>query len=489
MSASFTPYWKITQVRSVFLKLTSDIDYNSRILSEQLRASENFDIVKRDICICGKRAFLLFVDGFAKDDIAEKLIEFFFDITDEKLLENAKVFMENCIPYIEVSSENESDTAVFQILSGGIMLCIDGIDGCIVIDLRTYPQRETSEPDRDKVFRGSHDGFVEILIFNTALIRRRIRDPALTMKYKKIGTRSQTDIAICYIDGKADKEVLKRITDRLNSTEVESLTMNQESLAEILAPRIFFNPFPKFKYSERPDTAAAQLLEGDIVILVDNAPSAMIIPATVFDIMEEANDYYLPPITGTYLRLSRFIITFLTVFLTPTWVLLLRYPDFVSERFRFILDGTQQSVPIFIQLLILEIGIDGLKLASLNTPNVLTTSLSMIGAIIVGDFAVESGWFSAQAMLYTALVAIANYAQPGLELSYALKFMRMILLILTGIFGIYGYVGGIVIILLMLLCNKTVSGHCYLYPLIPFNYHDFKSKILRMGIKYEKTNL
>lgn len=482
MSRTFTQCSRIFPVRSDFLKLSSDIAENARLLTDKLRISESFDIIKRDISILGRQAFLLFIDGFAKDDIAEKLMEFFFGITDEKMLESAETFSENCVPYVEVTTDNDLDAVAFNVLSGGLILCIDGMDKCIVIDLRTYPQRETSEPDRDKVFRGSHDGFVEVLISNTALIRRRIRDPALTFKYIKAGNRSQTDIAVCYIDGKADKPLLKKIIEKLRTANVESLTMNQESLAEILAPRKFFNPFPKFKYSERPDTAAAQLLEGDIVILVDNAPSAMIIPATVFDIMEEANDYYLPPITGTYLRLSRFLITFITTFLTPTWVLLLRYPQWVPIGLRFIL-ADAQNVPIFIQLLILEVGIDGLKLASLNTPNMLTTSLSMIGAIIVGDFAVESGWFSAQAMLYTALVAIANYAQPGFELSYALKFMRILLLLLTGIFGIWGYIAGIISIFLMLLCNKTVSGHCYLYPLIPFNFYDFKTKILRMRIK------
>lgn len=463
-------------------KLSDNIRENSEIFTNKLRLGKSFDIVKRDICICKRNAFMLFVDGFMKDEISEKLMEFFFNVDDPALLSDADTFASSCVPYVEVTTEDDVDKLTTQMLSGALILYIDGFEKCISIDLRTYPQREISEPDRDKVFRGSHDGFVEILIFNTALLRRRIRDPKLTVQYHQVGTRSKTDIAVVFMDGKADNKLVEKITDKINSATIEALTMNQESLAEVLAPRRWYNPFPKFKYSERPDTAAAQILEGDIIILVDNAPSAMIIPATVFDIMEEANDYYLPPITGTYLRLTRFLVTFLTTFLTPTWVLLLKNPGWIPEWLEFITVDDPVNIPIFLQLLILEIAIDGLKLASLNTPSMLTTSLSMVGAIIVGDFAVESGWFSAQSLLYMALVATANYAQPGFELGYALKFMRMILLILVGLFSFTGFILGLAFIFITLICNKTMSGHCYLYPLIPFNLKDFKTKVLRMRI-------
>lgn len=464
------------------MQIKNNIRDNAKIFSEKLNLGKSFDIVKRDIVICGKASFMLFVDGFMKDEISEKLMEFFFNVRDMSLLTDADTFASNCVPYVEVTTENDVDTLVTQMLSGALILYIDGFEKCISIDLRTYPQRETSEPDRDKVFRGSHDGFVEILIFNTALLRRRIRDTDFVVKYHQVGSRSKTDIAVCYIEGKVDKKLLSKITDKIESATVESLSMNQESLAEVLAPRRWYNPFPKFKYSERPDTAAAQILEGDIIILVDNAPSAMIVPATVFDIMEEANDYYLPPVTGTYLRLTRFLVTFITTFLTPTWVLLLKNPEWIPDWLKFITVDDPVNIPIFLQLLILEVAIDGLKLASLNTPSMLTTSLSMVGAIIVGDFAVKAGWFSAQSLLYMALVATTNYAQPGFELSYALKFMRMALLLLVGLFNFTGYAIGLILIFLTLICNKTISGHCYLYPLIPFNLHDFKTKVLRMKI-------
>lgn len=269
--------------------------------------------------------------------------------------------------------------------------------------------------------------------------------------------------------------------ERIAQARVDALTMNQESLAELLVRKRWYNPFPKFKFTERPDAAAAQILEGDVVVLVDNSPAAIILPTTLFDVMEEANDYYFPPITGSYLRLVRFFTTFLTTFLTPVWLLLIQEPERVPGWLEFILMEEPAQVPPLLQLLILELAIDGLKLAALNTPNILTTSFSMIGAIILGDFAVQSGWFSAEVMLYMAVVAIANYNQPNLELGYALKFMRLILLVATGLLGLWGFVGGAALLFLVLVSNRTISGQCYLYPLVPFNGGELKKKLLRIG--------
>lgn len=464
------------------MKISNDLHETIALLKQKTHAEENFDVVYRTIEICGRLSCLFFIDGFVKDEIMEKLMEFFYSVDAPAKLLDAHTFSQSCVPYVEVTLEDEVDAIITQMLSGVSILMVDGFDRAVLIDSRTYPQRPTGEPDKDKVFRGSKDGFVETLIFNTALIRRRIRDPELRMEYYQIGTSSKTDVALCYIGTRVDPKLLEKIKQKLSTIHVDALTMNQESLAEALIRHRWYNPFPKFKYSERPDTTAAQLLEGDIVLLVDNSPSALILPVTIFDVIEEANDFYFPPITGTYLRLTRFVVTFLTTVLTPTWLLLLQYPERIPAWLSFIRVDDPINIPIFIQLLILEFAIDGLKLASLNTPTMLTTTLSIMGAIIVGDFAVKSGWFSAQSMLYMALVAIANYAQPGYELSYALKFMRIILLVLTGLFRFWGYVAGCVLIVVILASNRTISGGSYLYPLFPFNWKDFKKKLLRIRV-------
>lgn len=299
------------------------------------------------------------------------------------------------------------------------------------------------------------------------------------MEMMQAGKSSKTDIVLCYMDNRVDHVFLDQIKKRINEIKVDALTMNQESLAECLYKKKWYNPFPKFKFTERPDTAAAQILEGDIVILVDNSPSAMITPTSIFDVVEEADDYYFPPITGTYLRLSRFLISILTYFVTPTFLLLMQNPDWIPRGFEFIAVQGDVNIPLIWQFLILELALDGLRLAAVNTPNMLSTPLSVMAALVLGEFSVNSGWFNSEVMLYMAFVAIANYTQASYELSYAIKFMRIINLILTAIFGIWGYIAAIVILIVAIVTNKTVSGKSYIYPLVPFNLKQLSKRLLR----------
>ena len=249
---------------------------------------------------------------------------------------------------------------------------------------------------------------------------------------------------------------------RLKSIKTDDLRMNQQSLAECLFKRKWFNPFPKFKFTERPDTAAACLLEGKVVIMVDNSPSAMILPTSIFDIIEEANDYYFPTLTGIYLKTARGIITLLTIFLTPVFLLFMQNLNWLPEIFAFVAVKDTVNIPLIFQLLILELAIDGLRLAALNTPSMLSTPLSVIAGLVMGEFSVQSGWFNSEVMLYMAFVAIANYTQPNFELGYALKFMRLLLLVLTAMFNWIGFLIGCVIVICSICFNKTLSGRSYL---------------------------
>ena len=272
-------------------------------MSDLLHTEASFDIVSRDVTIGDKNAVFYFVDGFCKDVLMQKLLQFLMGLKSDDLPKNAKE-LNQLMPYVEVDLTTDFNEITKNILCGVFAIIIDGFDECILIDSRTYPARGVSEPEKDKVLRGSKDGFVETVVFNTALIRRRIRSTDLRMEMLSAGKASKTDIVLCYMDSRVDKEFLRKIRDRINDIKVDALTLNQESLAECLYTSKWYNPFPKFKYTERPDTAAAQILEGNIIILVDNSPSAMILPISILDMIQEADDYYFPPLTGSYLRLS-----------------------------------------------------------------------------------------------------------------------------------------------------------------------------------------
>ncbi len=449
-------------IEKISKKVMASFEENIAYMDKILPVKDSFDIIRRDMIIGERQATFYFIDGFTKDETMLKIMDSFFRITAEDMSEDATTFARTKIPYVEVDVIGDFDQVIRNVLSGMTCLFISGYEVCISIDCRTYPARSVGEPEKDKSLRGSRDGFVETIVFNTALIRRRIRDPHLVMEITEAGQASRTDIAVCYMKDRVDRDLLDNIKQKIEELHVNDLRMNQQSLAEAIYHRKWFNPFPKFKFTERPDTAAACLLEGKVVILVDNSPSAMILPTSILDVVEEANDYYFPKITSVYLKSSRALIAFLTVFLTPVFLLFMQNLDWLPEIFAFVAVKDTVNIPLVFQLLLLEVAIDGLHLAALNTPSMLSTPLSVITALVLGEFSVSSGWFNAEVMLYMAFVAMANYAQPNFELGYAMKFMRIMLLILTSLFNWIGFAAGCIIVFCFLLFNRTLSGRSFL---------------------------
>ncbi len=463
-------------------EMTGTLRQDRNYLNDRLKVDKSFDLIYRTIEIGGREACMYFIDGFCKDELMEKILQYFLGIKADAMPEDAHKMCKLCMPYVEVDLSGKWDNILNNLLSGVFVLLIDGYDKAILIDSREYPSRNVAEPDKDKVLRGSKDGFVETIVFNTALLRRRIRSTDLRMEMYAAGKSSHTDIAVCYMESRVDKALLDKIVTRIQNIKVDALTMNQESLAECLYEKKWYNPFPKFKYTERPDTAAAQVLEGNIIIFVDNSPSAMILPTSIFDVVEEADDYYFPPITGTYLRLTRFLIFILTYIMTPTFLLLMNHTEWIPENFAFIMLKDTENIPLIWQFLILELAIDGLRLAAVNTPSMLSTPLSVMAALVLGEFSVNSGWFNSEVMLYMAFVAIANYTQANYELGYALKFMRILTLILTAWLDVWGYAAGVVITCLAVALNKTVSGQSYLYPFLPFRFKLLARRLFRLRL-------
>ncbi|MDD5993977.1 MAG: spore germination protein [Clostridiales bacterium] len=470
-------------------EFSKDFEENKKRIDKLLKVDKSFDMLYRVVTIGGKKACFYFIDGFCKDEVMEKILEFLYKITPEEMSSTAHDFLKDKLPYGEIDLVRTEKDFLQRVLSGVPVLIVDGFSEFLAMDFRTYPGRSVDEPEKDKVMRGSRDGFVETVVFNTALIRRRIRSTELVMEMHTVGKSSRTDVVIGYMANRVEPEMLENIRKRIDAIDIDSLSMNQQSLAECLYTHKWYNPFPKFKFSERPDTTAASILEGSIAILVDNSPSAMILPTSVFDIVEDADDYYFPPITGTYLRLSRMIINLLAIFMTPVFLLLITNPQWLPEGLKFMQINDPVNVPIFMQMLILEFAIDGLKLASVNTPNMLSTPLSVVAGIILGDYTVSSGWFNSEIMLYMAFVAVANYTQVSLELGYALKFMRIILICLTAAFGLWGLLGGVLLVVIFIVTNKTISGKSYIYPLIPFNAKQFMRRFFRISLpKAEKRS-
>lgn len=467
---------------------SENFSHNKKMLDDYFRVDKNFDVVNTQFITSARKAKLYFVDGFVDSETSERVMNFMMN-SNEKIDDSisAEKFAERLLSYIEIEISDDIDKIAKVVYSGAMVMIVDGFDTGFLVKTRSYPKRSVEEPDNEKVLRGAHDGFVEAMLTNSALIRRRIRDRDLIMETHIAGKRSKTDIVFCYLENKVDKKSLNAIRKKIDSIDVNTLNMSQESLAECLVRKQWLNPFPKVRYTERPDTASACVAEGNIIILVDNSPSATIIPTSFFEFLQDTNDYYFPPVVGTYLRFIRCLIFGLAMFLAPVWYLLIKNPDVIPEWLWFITVKDYYTVPILAQLLIIEIVIDALKMASLNTPNSLSNSFSVIGALVLGDLAVSAELFSGEVVLIMAFVAIANFAQPSFELGYAFKLSRIFILVLTAIFNLWGFIAGVVIVALVIGFTKTVTGRGYLYPLIPFDGKAFSRLLIRHPINKDNT--
>ena len=470
-------------------QLTKDLSENQKILDDLLGAGRNFDVINRDLYIGDRKGRLYVIDGYGDDGVIERITSFLLGQggTLGKYASNMQEFIDRCVSFCEVDCENQVDKILTGAFIGKTILLLDGFDSCAMIDAKKFPGRGVEEPSDGKVLRGSHDGFVETLVQNTALLRRRIRDPHLTLENHKVGGRSQTDVVLAYMNNQVNQGDLDELRKKLDAIDVGSIAMSQESVAEAIVKPQWYNPFPKVRYTERPDTATACIMEGDIILLVDNSPSVMLMPTSLFDFMEEANDYYFPPLVGTYLRYLRIIVMLLALFITPVWYLLVKDASRVPEALSFIVPEEPGSVPLLLQLLLLDFVVDLLKLASLNTPDALSNSFSMLGALILGDFAVQARWLVPEVLVYMAFVAIANFAQPSFELGYALKLTRMLFLILVALLDVWGLILGTAGLFVMLLSTRPILGRGYLYPVIPFDGKALGRLLIRQPISRKNT--
>ncbi len=468
--------------------LSKHHEENVRALDELLGVGRCFDMISRDLCVGGKRARLWVVDGYGDDAVIERMLSFWLALETVDDAPTMQAFIERYVTFGEVNTERDLKTAVTNVFLGKMLLLIEGYDACALIDAKQFPARGVEEPSAGKVLRGAHDGFIETLVVNAALLRRRIRDPQLTLEGHKVSDRSRADVVLCYLENKVDRRLLGEVRQKLAKIDVCSISMSQESIAEAMMGKgQWWNPFPKVRYTERPDAATACVMEGDILVLVDNSPAAMILPTHFFDFVQEANDFYFPPLVGTYLRVLRVVVFLLTMFITPVWYLLVKDPSRTQAGLQFLAIDSDYSVPILAQLLLAEFIVDLLKLASLNTPDVFSNSFSMLGALVLGDFAVQAHWLVPEVLAYMAFVAISNFAQPSYELGYAFKLLRLMLLLFVGALDWVGLALGCIVIAAILASTKPIVGKGYLYPLCPFDKKALRALLIRKPISRENT--
>ncbi len=466
--------------------LSTNLKENIEIMREYLGVEKSFDVIHLDLNYANKDMAIFFIDGFIKDDIFLHIMSLLAELKEEDLEEHTlDRLLKRYIPYVELATERDLINAANQVLAGQTALIVDGIDQAILIDTRTYPARTPQEPDIERVVRGSKDGYVETLVFNTALTRRKVRDRSLRMEFMQVGRRSKTDVVICYIEDIADVELVENIKKSLEKIDTDGIPMAEKTVEEYISGN-HWNPYPTVRYTERPDTAAVHLLEGHVCIIVDGSPSVIITPTTFWHHVQHAEEYRNKPIVGAYLRIVRFLGVLISIFLIPLWYLYAVHPEVLPDVLSFIGPNKKGNVPLFLQFLIVEIGIDMLRMAAIHTPNSLATALGIVAALMIGQVAVEVGLFSNEVILYIAVAAIGMFATPSYELSMANRITRLVLLIITGVFGSVGFVIG-TFAWILLLANMKSYKVPYLWPFIPFDFKAFMDIIIRAPIPLKRT--
>lgn len=438
----------------------------------------SFDLGVRKITVLRKDVHLYYVNGLTDTEfIIELLNSMIHSVNTEIRTTKVFDFIKNLLVHQSVEEISTMDELVDQVLSGLIVIVIDGYDVGLVVDVRSYPGRQPEEPDTEKVVRGSRDGFVENIIVNTAITRRRIRDERLRFEIMTVGERSKTDIAIGYIKDIADPGLIENVRGKLEDIKIDGLTMADKTVEEFIVKQ-GYNPYPLVRYTERADVAATHLLEGHVLVYVDTSPSVIITPAPLFHHMQHAEEYRQSPAVGTMVRWTRFLGIAASLFLLPLWLLFCLEPNFLPEKLEFIGPNEKTHIPIVVQIFISDIGIEFLRMAAVHTPTPLSTAMGLIAAVLIGQIAIDVGLFVPEVVLYASVATIGTFVTPSLELGVANKLARLALIVLVALFKMPGLIIGITLYIILLTSIKALNTP-YLWPLIPFQPKALSHVILR----------
>ena len=461
-----------------FDPIKSSIDENYKKLAETLRLEKSFDVGFREISVLERRVQLYYVTGLVDSLLISEIM------TQLTLLNNLEkgnpdllALINNRIVHQQVNRVNNIKEVKLNVLSGLLAIVIDGETDALLVDVRSYPGRGPAEPDTEKTVRGSRDGYTENIIVNTALTRRRIRTGRLINEIIKVGNESQTDVVLSYIEDIANENLVNEIRSRIKRINIDSLSMTDKELEEYLTDQ-GYNPFPLVRYTERPDIVATHLYQGLVAIMVDTSPSVILAPITYFDHMTHLEEYRQTPAVGTFLRFIRATGIIVTTLLMPTWLLLVLHPEYLPDLYSFIGPQEEGNIPFILQILSGELGIEVLRMASIHTPNAISSALGIVSAILIGQVAIDVGLFGPEIVFYVAVGAIGNFITPSYELGLANKLMKLFIIIATYFLGIWGYAGSIILSFVYLATMKSF-GKPYLYPLIPFNFRDLLHTFIR----------
>jgi spore germination protein len=455
-----------------------DIDKNIDILKELF--NDCSDIVFRPLYAGKRKAFLVFVDGFINSANVELhgLRQILEDIESASI--TSDYLKEKIISIGAVSETAELDEVVANVLKGNTVLLVDGVHKALIYDEKGGERRGVAEPESESAVRGPREGFTERLRVNTALVRQRLRSNRFKIISKDIGTETITSIAVLYIDGIASPDLVQEVMCRLNRIKIDAIL--ESGYIEELIEDSPWSLFPQIQNTERPDTVAANLLEGRVAIIVDGTPFALIMPATFWQFLQASEDYYNRFHISIFLRILRVIFVFLALSLPSFYIAVTTYhQEMIPTNLLFSIAASREAIPFpaFVEALIMEISFEALREAGIRLPKIVGQAVSILGALVIGQAAVQAGIVSAPMVIVVSITGIASFTIPRFNMAISVRLLRFPLMMMAGMLGLFGIVLGILIIFTHL-CKLRSFGIPYFWPAAPMSFKALKDVFIRV---------
>ncbi|MDQ1913934.1 spore germination protein [Paenibacillus sp. GD4] len=492
--------WKRPRKSSSTAPGTSDPAAASDSLEALLDANLHFirktvgnssDIVIREVVIGVDgmlRAAIIYTDGLAESKhVLEALMldarVARLDGNDTLEKDPMRVLMDSTLAIGETEKVHTFDGLFHAVLSGDIAILLDGQAAALIANGRNWKERNVSEPASQSVIRGPREGFTESIRTNTALIRRKIKDPRLWLEMRLIGRITRTDVGIMYIQGIVNEQVLKEVKQRLDGLDIDSV-LESGTIEELIEDKVL-TPFPTMINTERPDSVAASLLEGRVAILVDGTPFVLVVPALFSQFYISSEDYYQRADFATLIRILRYLSLFITLLAPSLYVAVTTFHhELLPTQLLIGLAAQREGVPFpaFVEAVLMEITFEILREAGVRMPKTIGQSVSIVGTLVIGQAAVEAGLVSPAMVIVVSITAISNFAIPSFNMGISLRLLRFVLMGLSASFGLYGITIGLIAIVLHL-CQLKSFGIPYLSPFAPLQLEEQKDTIFRMPMR------
>lgn len=490
-------YLNKNNVAEINTPLEKNLDRNLEVIKERLKDCD--DIIYRDFLVGVEQKFrycLIFTDGLAnKDQISKNVLESLMHRArqvcpdPESIVDNLYTLTtKGNITMTEIKEVDTIEEAIVNILIGETIILLDGFDKVIIVGTRGWPLRGISEAPGETVQRGPRDGFIETGKTNTSLIRRRIRDPRLKLKYMQVGERSKTDIAIMYIDDIANPKLIEEVKKRLEGIKVDAVL--ESSYIEGLIEDNWLSPFPQVEHTERPDQVAAALYEGRVAIVIDNTPFALVVPVTLNILMQSSEDYYERWMIGSLERLLRYIALPVALFLPAIYIAFTSFhPGILPSSLAMFVAGSRLTVPFpaFLEAFLMEITLELLRESGTRIAGPIGSTIGIVGGLVIGQAAVAASIVSPFVIIIVALTTLSSFALPNSSFAGGIRFTRFVFMILATTFGLYGIMLG-TIILLSHLAGLESFGFSYTSPFSDafIRKSDFKDAYVRLPLHLMK---